>query len=129
MNWLDKSIDLTILDLIVIATVGGLVVYALGKLFDFLFTMLNKKYAKKIRKARRSVKFKYMKEAYKRKKLFQSGYDHALYNLVSNENFFRFLFPSERKYLKLYKEVHEEQIKINEEFFKESIRINTTPWK
>ncbi|MBD8013874.1 hypothetical protein [Planococcus wigleyi] len=129
MNWLDKSLNITILDLTIIATVGGIVVYVLSKMLDYLFGIISDKYSKPLRKFRRFLKYKNIKEAFARRKILKLGYDQALYILVSNDEFMRFLYPNERKYLKRHKAEHEEHINKSRRVFERVYGSNSTPWK
>ncbi|MGI2329670.1 hypothetical protein [Planococcus sp. YIM B11945] len=129
MNWLEKSINLTVLDLTIIAVVGGFVVYVLSKIFDYLFNIISTKYSKSLRKVRRSLKYKNIKESFVRRKILKLGYDQALYVLVSNDEFMRILYPNERKYLKKHKAEHEEQRNKSKKVFESVYGSNSTPWK
>lgn len=128
-DWFDKWSNLTILDYILVATIGGLAVLGATFLINFIYQHISKKHSRKIKRMIRSLKYKNIKEAFLRRKILKLDYDEALYNLVSNDEFKRFLYPNERKYLKKHKAAHKEQRRNNAKVYENIIVRSPTPWK
>ncbi|WP_017379754.1 hypothetical protein [Paenisporosarcina sp. TG-14] len=119
MNYFEKSFNLTLLDLIVVATVGGLIVWIISKFLDYVAVQIKSKHEKNFTKMKKTIlKFK---KYWKIRKLFKLEYDKGLYQSIEWDSKFRYLYPAEKKYLKRHAEIHKVQKEKDDDSFRTAL--------